>query len=119
MPSTMTQARLACVKCGKSSPLTSVNGRCEECDEPFEVRYRPGALARDCFEGPPGQSVFERYAPFYPFLKIDPTLSLGEGRTSLIRSHRVGREVGLQRLSFKNETENPTWTFKDRGTACS
>jgi threonine synthase len=60
-----------------------------------------------------------RYAPFFPYLDPDPLFSLGEGQTSLLRSEFLVEKFGLKELLFKNETQNPTWTFKDRGTACS
>jgi threonine synthase len=50
---------------------------------------------------------------------MNPALSLGEGQTSLLSSVFVTQKIGLKELFFKNETQNPTWTFKDRGTACS
>ena len=116
----MREPRLACVKCGRSLPLGSANVRCETCNEPFQVSYEHGAVSvAGRFDGWHSRSVFEEYAAFYPFLKVDPSLSLGEGRTSLLRSRQVASEIGLAHLFFKNETENPTWTFKDRGTACS
>jgi threonine synthase len=41
--------------------------------------------------------------------------SLSEGGTGLHRCQRLGREIGLKRLYVKNEGENPTGSFKDRG----
>ncbi len=79
--------------------------RCE-CNEPVEF---------ETFMGEPyiGKTVWERFYDFWP---VEPALefSLGEGDTPLVKS-RLGKELGV-RLYLKNETVNPTWSFKDRGT---
>src|SRR5439155_20589591 len=41
-------------------------------------------------------------------------VSLGEGATPLIHLERLGRRVGLPRLYAKDESQNPTWSYKDR-----
>ena len=62
--------------------------------------------------------LLEKYRDFFPFTDYNHSASLGEGNTPLIRSTRVSQEIGLQNLYFKNETVNPTGSFKDRGTVC-
>ncbi len=62
-----------------------------------------------------GKTSWERYADFLPF-QFSPELSLGEGNTPLLESKQLGDYVGLDRLLLKNETGNPTWSFKDRGS---
>ncbi len=97
------KGKLKCSICGKTydKPLQ----RCE-CGEPVEF---------ELFEGEPyiGKSVWERFWDFWP---LEPALdfSLGEGDTPLVKS-RLGDEFGIK-LYLKNETVNPTWSFKDRGT---
>jgi len=68
----------------------------------------------------PGQHLWERFAEFLPYKAMDPAVSLGEGNTSLVDAGgRLKAFTGIDRLLLKNETQNPTWSFKDRGSlAC-
>ena len=68
----------------------------------------------------PGRHLWERFAEFLPFKAIDPSASLGEGNTPLVDAgERLKSFTGIDRLLLKNETQNPTWSFKDRGSlAC-
>ena len=58
-----------------------------------------------------------RYADLLPGGSARDWVSLGEGDTPLILSRVIGPRLGLSRLYFKNETVNPTWSFKDRYVA--
>ena len=58
----------------------------------------------------------ERYKDFYPSLSTENNFSLNEGFTSLVSVDDMAKEYGISGLFFKNETQNPTWSFKDRGT---
>lgn len=67
-----------------------------------------------------GTTIYERFRDFW-YLSVEPEqCSLGEGHTPLIKAPApLKRYTGLDRLYLKNETTNPTWSFKDRGTvAC-
>jgi threonine synthase len=65
----------------------------------------------------PGAHLWERFADFLPFARMDANLSLGEGSTPLIPAgERLRDLVGVDHLLLKNETQNPTWSFKDRGS---
>ncbi|MCX7626732.1 MAG: pyridoxal-phosphate dependent enzyme [Candidatus Sumerlaeaceae bacterium] len=67
-----------------------------------------------------GTSIYERFRDFW-YLPVEPQqCSLGEGHTPLIKAPPALKHyTGLDRLYLKNETANPTWSFKDRGTvAC-
>jgi threonine synthase len=54
-----------------------------------------------------------RFASLLPVRPAAPA-SLGEGATPLIHLERLGRRLGLPRLYAKDETQNPTWSYKDR-----
>jgi len=115
----MSDPYLECVGCGRDYPMRTVNARCRQCDEPLEVKFNLGSVSRDWHQTRSSGFFARRYAPFYPYLEPNPSFSLGEGQTSLLRSVFTAEKLGLEALYFKNETQNPTWTFKDRGTACS
>jgi threonine synthase len=99
--------------------MSTVNARCHGCDEPLEVRFKLDSVNHDRFQTERTHFFARRYASFYPYLEPNPLFTLGEGQTSLLRSVFTAEKLGLGELLFKNETQNPTWTFKDRGTACS
>lgn len=57
-----------------------------------------------------------RYSELFP-VGEDCRVSLGEGMTPLLALPRLGRRLGLTRLYVKDESQNPTWSFKDRMAA--
>src|ERR671918_2975381 len=59
--------------------------------------------------------VLHRYKELLPVTDATPLLTLGEGDTPLVRSNRLGKELGCAELYFKLEGCNPTGSFKDRG----
>lgn len=63
-----------------------------------------------------GASIWQRFSDFFPFENYDLRFSLGEGSTPLVESAQLAKYVGLDLLLLKNETLNPTWSFKDRGS---
>jgi len=105
---------LFCTKCGKAFPVDSSNFRCDICNEPLELelvtkgKIREGNILR--------QSILERYADFFPFKDLNEDISLHEGFTPLIKSKVVSELLDFKSIYFKNEGENPTWAYKDRGT---
>ena len=62
----------------------------------------------------PGPLSVWRYADLLPVSRAN-AVSIGEGGTGLPRSSRLGRDFHVRELYFKNEGQNPTGSFKDRG----
>jgi len=88
--------------------------RCPACHEPLEVRGYTRPAISPCSW--PAQTLVERYAEFLPADGYRPSMSLGEGFTPLVDAPELAVRLGVSRLLLKNETVNPTWSFKDRGT---
>ncbi|MBM4435489.1 MAG: threonine synthase, partial [Chloroflexi bacterium] len=59
--------------------------------------------------------LIDRYADRLPVTPRTPRLTLGEGRTPLVRAPRLERETGIPEVWLKVEGMNPTGSFKDRG----
>lgn len=110
----MKPVSLICTKCGRAYAADAPNFRCGDCNEPLELELvttggiREGSSLQ--------QTILDRYADFFPFDPPRRELSLGEGFTPLTESRPLAEQLDIGRLYLKNETMNPTWSFKDRGT---
>jgi threonine synthase len=102
---------LECIFCQKKYPLNLLNPFCPECQEPMLVSY-PLKKRKFYHE----KSGLEKYLDFLPLNKINQGLSLMEGDTPLLKLTRLGKKLNLSHIFAKNETSNPTHSFKDRGS---
>ncbi|MEI6666470.1 MAG: threonine synthase, partial [Chloroflexota bacterium] len=105
---------LRCRECGREYPLAPIFS-CEYCFGPLEVAYDydgiRAAVTRDSIErGPTSIWRYEALLPCDPAYKVD----IGTGFTPLIKADRLAKAIGLDTLWIKNDTTNPTWSFKDR-----
>jgi len=110
----MKTPNLICTKCKKTFPIDQIHPRCDICNEPLELeKITTGKISNgNIFT----QTILERYAAFFPFIRIDKALSLHEGFTPLVESLKLSSYLAVKNILFKNESQNPTWSFKDRGT---
>ncbi len=105
-----------CLACGPiASREPDSPSFCPACAEPLFLVPAARSCGKTIHEDLP--LALERFADFLPLDAIDPGLSLGEGATPLVRLERTGASMGLSAVYAKNEAQNPTGSFKDRGTA--
>jgi threonine synthase len=105
---------LKCRECG-ATYAAEARFVCEFCFGPLEVDYDyAAAIGKVTHEsiaaGPP---TIWRYRQLLPAFEGDP-VDLGAGFTPLVRAERLGRQLGLRELWLKDDTRNPTGSFKDR-----
>ncbi len=105
---------LRCRECARTYPAEALHV-CDFCFGPLEVAYDYEAIAastsrQTIAEGP---STIWRYAALLPVHDPSP-IDLGTGCTPLVRADRLAAELGLGELWIKNDTANPTGSFKDR-----
>lgn len=106
---------LRCKECERTGDLTAAYV-CEFCFGPLEVVYDTERIASRVSReriaaGPPS---LWRYADFLPAAPADPTGGLPSGLTPLVRAPRLAEALGLGEVWVKNDTANPTHSFKDR-----
>jgi len=114
----MKTASLVCIRCGAEHPLTYLGSGCAHCKGEkaanLVVAHAPADRLRWDFDAAlrraPG---VWRYRQMMPVSGETP-VSLGEGGTPLLAIHRLAREVGVEHLFIKDESRNPTHSFKDR-----
>src|SRR3954463_3685350 len=109
----MPAVALKCKECSTTYPLEA-RFVCERCFGPLEVAYsRPEGTADELRRRiQAGPHTLWRYADFLP---VDVARSaLPTGWTPLVRADRLPAQLGLGELYIKNETANPTHSFKDR-----
>ncbi len=99
-----------CFGCDARFPLDQIIYTCDRCGSVLEVALDADELRSPRFLG---RGVW-RYAPLLPG-EADSAVTMDEGATGLHRCHRLGAALGIPNLYIKNEGENPTGSFKDRG----
>ena len=88
---------------------------CPNCALPLLARYDLNAARAWKKESLAGRAPnMWRYRELMPLFAGDEPVTLGEGFTPLIHATRLGAELGLDRLLIKDESINPTQTFKAR-----
>src|SRR6202451_1137387 len=105
---------LRCRECARPYPAVALHV-CDYCFGPLEVVYDDEALraTRPRAQIEAGPQTIWRYAPLLPVVDNAP-IDLGTGCTPLVRADRLAAELGLGELWIKNDTANPTGSFKDR-----
>jgi threonine synthase len=108
---------LRCRECGHAFPAEALHV-CEWCFGPLEVVYDyegiAAATSRETIAA--GPTSIWRYANLLPAVN-DGAVDLGAGFTPLVRADRLAAELGLGELWLKNDTLNPSGSFKDRVVA--
>ena len=110
----VTVTALTCRECGRTYPLEALHA-CDWCFGPLEASYDYEAIAaatsREKIAS--GPHTIWRYRALLPVQDARP-VELGGGWTPLVRAERLGAELGLGELWLKDDTANPTGSFKDR-----
>ena len=108
---------LRCKECSREYPVEALNV-CDFCFGPLEVVYDYDAISRlvsrdRIMSGP---NSLWRYADFLP-ADYNPLVDINAGFTPLLRSRGLAERLGLDELWIKNDSVNPSFSFKDRVVA--
>ena len=116
---------LKCLRCGAEYPARRMIGGCPECragGKPsnvvctYDYEQIKGAFNKKTPADRP--LTMWRYREFMA-PEQDNIVTLSEGMTPLVKCEALGRELGLSNLYVKDESRNPTWSFKDRLASAS
>ena len=110
---------LECSACGATRTADGLPGVCESCGAPYLVRY-PAAPPPAAKAALAGRSwTMWRYREWLPLEHDQEAISLGEGGTPLLDVPRLAGRHGFGRLLVKDESVNPTGSFKARGLSAA
>ena len=106
-----------CINCGAKYGINEIVYFCKKCGDLLEVKYDFNELLEKLEKSNWRNVLLSvwRYKDFMPIGDVSKIVSLNEGGTGLHSCHKLGKQLGLPQLYVKNEGENPTGSFKDRG----
>ena len=114
-PSLGSAYALKCRECGATTELDA-SYACFECFGPLEVAYHPSTITRaDIEAGPLSMWRYEALLPVVPGAGGRPGLQ--PGLTKLVRADNLAAALGVKSLWVKDDSGNPTHSFKDRVVA--
>ncbi|RJP51108.1 MAG: pyridoxal-phosphate dependent enzyme [Anaerolineaceae bacterium] len=108
-----------CLDCGHAAPYFPSSVNCPRCNSQWrEAEYEYSTL-EDFIPDQLSARPFDlwRYRELLPIRNPNPSLSLGEGGSPLIRAVNLGMMLGIPNLFIKDERQGPTGSFKDRQAA--
>src|SRR5512139_3502723 len=110
---------LVCSECGRAFPAEQIQTFCLDCQAPLLARYDL-VVARDRLDR---DEITHRSRGMWRWMELLPVhdpaniVSLGEGDTPLLEIDRLGGYLGFKLLYVKDESRNPSGSFKARGLA--
>jgi threonine synthase len=111
--------KLECSSCHREYEARRVHNVCTECGKPLFVRYDLKRIAKFLTR----QALYARRADLWRYREVLPVrredniVTLGEGWTPLHHARHLGETLGMSELYVKDESLNPTQSFKARGMA--
>ena len=122
-----------CLGCEARYPIDELHYTCPKCKGVFllednrfgELEKTAGQTWRDIFDlraatkNPALRGIFRFYELMAPVVAEQDIVYLGEGNTPVTRSSPALERLVGQPMAFKNDGQNPSASFKDRGMACA
>ncbi|HWT00943.1 MAG TPA: threonine synthase [Pyrinomonadaceae bacterium] len=117
----MNVTHLECGACGRVYEARRLHNLCTQCGKPLLVRYdlerAARSLTKESLRG--RRADLWRYREVLPVERDENIVSLGEGWTPLLHAERLGARLSMRQLFIKDESQNPTQSFKARGMAAA
>jgi len=116
-----TPVALKCLRCGTTYAPGYLASGCEKCTgglaSNLRVQYSQADISQWNFRKPaPHARGLQRFSAMLP-VQEDQLVTLGEGDTPLHATTRLGQYLGVENLHIKDESRNPTQSYKDRLSA--
>jgi threonine synthase len=108
---------LECSACHREYEARRLHNVCIDCGKPLLVRYDLARISKFLTR----QSLYARRADLWRYREVLPVrredniVTLGEGWTPLVHARNLGESLGMTELRIKDESLNPTQSFKARG----
>ncbi|MFQ5704406.1 MAG: threonine synthase [Gemmatimonadales bacterium] len=111
---------LECSNCAQATPAKGLETVCPDCGAPWLVRYENSKPPKELKSEYAGRvwSMW-RYREWLPLTTGEEPVTLGEGATPLLPVPQLGDALGMSRLFVKDESVNPTGSFKARGLSAA
>lgn len=107
----LTRTSLQCRECKKEYEST-FKYICDDCFGPLDVKYNFPSITKDTFLN--REKTYWRYFELLPIEQKSNIVSIDAGMTPLTKAEKLGDSLGLKNLYIKNDSVNPTFSFKDR-----
>ena len=107
----LARVSLQCRECKKDYE-SAFKYICDDCFGPLDVKYDFPSVSKNTFLN--REKTYWRYFELLPIEQKSNIVSIDAGMTPLTKADKLGEELGLKNLYIKNDSVNPTFSFKDR-----